>query len=111
MWTLQVITLTPDQHVVQYVHRLPPQHLLYIYIYELGGGLISPVTGWSGPVVSRKFRFPDFMTWYRMVVRLTALHTGHLYPQEMLLELSVRGRVNPRVIVQSEGFCVNEKFQ
>jgi len=49
---------------------------------------ISPVTGLEWP---SGLRFPDFMTMAQDSGRLSALRTGRLYPQEMLLVLiSVR---------------------
>jgi len=76
-------------------------------IYKKGKAV--PLHAWTGPEGSRKLSLPDFVTTAQNGGRLSALRTGRLYPQEILLVLIfVRGRVDPRTIVRSEGFYVNE---
>jgi len=57
-----------------------------------GKGKAVPLQAWSGPEVSRKLRSPDYMTTTQDGGRLSALRTGRIYTQEILLVLiSVRG--------------------
>ena len=57
-----------------------------------GKGKAVPLHAWTGPDVSSKLRFPDFMTTAQDDGRLSALRTGRLYPQEILpVIISVRG--------------------
>ena len=45
---------------------------IYIYIY-IGRGKAVPLQAWSGPEVSRKLRFPDFMTTAQDVGKVVSL--------------------------------------
>jgi len=58
---------------------------------------INPITGPRYPGGSRKLWFPDFMKTAQDGGRLSALHTGRIYPQELLLLLIyVRGKHKKR---------------
>jgi len=61
-------------------------------LMETDKGKSVPLQARSGPQGSRKLRFPGFVTTAQDGGTLTALRTGRLYPQEILLVIiSVRG--------------------
>jgi hypothetical protein len=70
-------------------------------------GKSFPLTDPSCPEGSRKLRFPDYVTMAQGVGKVVSLTHRPLLPPGNTpgVRISVRGWVDPRAIVQSEGLC------
>jgi len=68
-------------------------------------GKAVPLQAWSGPERSRKLRLTDFMTAQDCGKIVSLTHRPPLPPGNALVLISVRGWVDPRAIVRSEGLC------
>ena len=103
-----VVSSTPRPHFTPRINPVPiVQEAGWLWLVKA-----VPLQAWTGPEGSTKLRLPDFATTAQDGGKVVSLTHRPPLPQEIpLVLISVRGWVDPRAIVRSEGFYVNEKFQ
>jgi hypothetical protein len=113
--TLKMELAASARHVFRHLPNYTASHLIRPYtlftvvtstnLLKCKGKAV-PLQAWSGPEGSRKLRFPDYTTTAQVGGKVVSLTHRPPSPHEMLLVLiSVRGWVDPRAIVRSEGLC------
>ena len=89
------------------IHYMSFMYLNVVYVIywnQSNKGKAVPLQAWSGPEGSRKLGSQISWQRHRKVVTLSTIRTSRIYPQEILLVLiSIKGWVDPRAIVRSEG--------
>jgi len=88
VWIMYVCSIAM-QRLISLATAIYSLKLFYFpHSQHIAVGKATFVQAWTDPEGSRRLRLPEFVgIWHLKVTRLTAVHTGRLYLQEILLVL------------------------